>query len=93
MRLACECPCATAKFLDVLSDHTRQRYGESVGKSMNAVELASSQRVVAVTSPFHHQPLGQTFTRAAHTSKIQELNGFTFLSSFWQIAVTKGKDG
>src|SRR6266581_4578189 len=25
MRLACECPCATAKFLDGLSDHTRHR--------------------------------------------------------------------
>ena len=50
MRLACECPCATAKFLDGLSDHKQQRYGGSVGKSMNAVELASFQRVVVVTS-------------------------------------------
>jgi hypothetical protein len=32
-----------------MSDHTRQRYDGSVGKSMNAVELASSQRVVVMT--------------------------------------------
>ena len=46
---------ASAQFLDDavvrdgLPDHTRQCYGGSVGKSMNAVELASSQRVIVET--------------------------------------------
>ncbi len=57
MRLACECPPATAKFLDGLPEPTRQCYGGSLGKSMNAVELASSRRVVVVTFPLRSQPL------------------------------------